>query len=122
MVPKRRVVISPCDLMLLPLSAHVCLGLVVDYWSFVSACTHHSYYKLYYLCNFASLFKLLPTPTLLCAPPTHPLIYICPIVMIFMKKSAKSDENQPLSTCQVSFKVLLYSVNEFNTKARLCFN
>ena len=44
------------------------LGLVVDYWSFVSASTRHSYSKLYYLCLLSSLIKVLPPPT----PPPRP--------------------------------------------------
>ena len=47
---------------------HVCLGLVVEYWPFVGACTRHSYSKLYYLCLLSSLIKLLLPPT----PPPHP--------------------------------------------------
>ena len=48
--------------------AHLSIGLVVEYWSFVDACTRHSYSKLYYLCLLSSLIKLLPPPT----PPLHP--------------------------------------------------
>ena len=40
----------------LPLSVHVCLGLVVEYWSIVGASTCHSYSELYYLCHISSLF------------------------------------------------------------------
>ena len=71
-----------------PLSGHIFLGLVVEYWPFVGACTHHSYSKLYYLC-FLSLFKLLPPPTLPHAPPTHPLIYTGPILMNSVKKNCQ---------------------------------
>ena len=56
------------DLIWLPLSVHVCLGLVVEYWPFVGACTRHSYSELYYLCLLSFLFKLLPPPT----PPSRP--------------------------------------------------
>ena len=56
------------DLIWLPLSVHVCLGLVVEYWPFLGACTRHSYSKLYSLCLVSSLIKLLPPPT----PPPHP--------------------------------------------------
>ena len=47
----------------LPLSLHVCLGLVVEYWPFVGACTRHSYSKLYSLCQclLSYLIKLLAT-------------------------------------------------------------
>ena len=61
------------------------------------------------------------------APPTPPRIF--PIVMNSMKKSSKIGENQPLSTCQVisctefetNRSLLLRSVSESNTKARLVF-
>ena len=56
------------DLIWLPLSVHVCLGLAVEYWPFVGTCTCHSYSKLYYLCLISSLIKLLPPPT----PPPRP--------------------------------------------------
>ena len=63
------------DLIWLPLSVHICLGLVLEYWSFVGTCTHHSYSRLYYLCHLAYLFKLLPPPT---PPPcpSHPPPYV----------------------------------------------
>ena len=69
MVPKEgsRLAVGIC-LIWLPLSVHVCLGLVVEYWPFVGACTHHRYSKLYYLCLLSSLIKLLPPPT----PPPCP--------------------------------------------------
>ena len=41
-----------------------CNGILV----LCGACTCHSYSKLYYLCLFSSLIKLLPPPT----PPPHP--------------------------------------------------
>ena len=66
----------------------------------VGECTCHSYSKLYYLCLFASLFKLLPQPTLPHTPPAHPLIYAGPILMNSMKKIM--GKNQPSSTCQVN--------------------
>ena len=56
------------DLIWLPLSVHVCLGLVVEYWPFVGAYIRHSYSKLYSLCLISSLIKLLPPPT----PPPRP--------------------------------------------------
>ena len=46
----------------------VCLGLVVEYWLFVGACTRHSYSKLHSLRLISSLIKLLPPPT----PPPRP--------------------------------------------------
>ena len=61
------------DLMLLPLSVHICISLVVEWWSFVGTCTCHSYSKLYYLCHLTSLFKFSPSPT----PPSHPHPFIC---------------------------------------------
>ena len=44
------------DLKWLPLSVHICLGLVVEYWLFVGTCGPHSYSKFYCLCYLASLF------------------------------------------------------------------
>ena len=67
-------------------SVHVCLGLVVEYWPFVGACTRHRYSKFYYLCLISSLIKLLPPPTPPRTPPTHPLIYTGPILMNSIKK------------------------------------
>ena len=59
------------ELIWLPLSVHVCLDHVVEYWPFVSAHRCHSNSELYYLCLLSSLIKLLPPPT---PPPcpTHP--------------------------------------------------
>ena len=68
MAPKEATRLAVGDLIWLPLSVHVCLGLVVEYWPFVGACTRHSYSKLYSLCLLSSLIKLLPPPT----PPPHP--------------------------------------------------
>ena len=82
------------DLTWLPLSVHVCLGLVVEYWSFVGACTRHTYSKLYYLHLLASLLKLLP-------PPTAPYIR-WPNTNEFHQKIIKTGKSQPLSTSQVS--------------------
>ena len=62
---------SRLDPIWLPLSVHICLGLVVEYWPFVGACTRHSYSKFYYLCLLSSLIKLFP-------PPTPPLRPSCP--------------------------------------------
>ena len=91
------------DLICFPLSVHVCLGLVVEYWPFVGACTRHSSSKLYYLYHLTSLFKLLPPTTPpLCPSCRPPYIYTGPILMNSMKKLSKTGKNQPLSTCQVS--------------------
>ena len=68
MAPKEGSRLAVGDLIWLPLSVRICLGLVVEYWPFVDACTRHSYSKLYYLCLLSSLIKLLPPPT----PPLHP--------------------------------------------------
>ena len=78
------------DLILIPLSVHICLGLVVEYCPFVGTCTCHSYSKLYYLCHLASLFKLLPPPTPpLC--PSHPPPYIhWPNINEFHEKIVKN--------------------------------
>ena len=90
------------DLIWLPLSMHVCLGLVVEYWPFGGACTRHSYSELYYLCLISSLFKLLPPPIPPCTLPTHlPNIY-WPDINKFHEKIVNTGENKPLSTCQVS--------------------
>ena len=54
-----------------------------------------------YLHHLASLLKLFPPPT----PPLshfHPPPYMCWPNMNSMKKSSKTGENLPLSTCQVS--------------------
>ena len=87
------------DLIWLPLSAHICLGLVVEYWSFVGTCGCHSQSKLYHWVILLLCFSFYHYPPL---PPTHPLIYTGLRLMNSMKKSSKTSENQPLSTCQVS--------------------
>ena len=71
------------DLIWLPLSEHVCLGLVVEYWPFVSASTRHSYSKLYYLCLLSFWLSFFHHPR---TPPAHPLIYTGPILMNSIKK------------------------------------
>ena len=83
------------DLVWFPLSVDICLGLVVEYWPFVGTCTHHSYSKLDYLCHLASLFKL------------DSLVHTGPILMNPFKKSSKTGENQPLSTCQLVVQKLI---------------
>ena len=84
------------------MSLHICLGLMVEYWPFVGAYTHHNYSKPYYLCLLASLFKLLPPPTLPLCPSCPPLIYTGPIIINSMKKLSKTGKNQPLPICQLS--------------------
>ena len=72
-------------------SAHLSIGLVVEYWPFVGACTRHSYSKLYYLCLLSSLIKLLSPPT---PPPSHPPPNIhWPNINEFHQKN--HGENQP---------------------------
>ena len=48
-----------------PLSVHICLCLVVEYWPFAGAYTHQSYSTLYYLCLFLCLS--------FCNHPPHPV-------------------------------------------------
>ena len=73
----------------LPLSAHVCLCLVVEYWPFVDACGCHSHSKFYHCVILLLCFSLCHHPPHPCAPPTHPVIYIGQILMNSMKKSQK---------------------------------
>ena len=68
MAPKGGLQVGCGDLIWLPLSVHVCLGLVAEYWPLVGAYTRHSYSKLHPLCLISSLIKLLPPPT----PPPRP--------------------------------------------------
>ena len=85
---------APMDLIWLPLSVHVCLGLVVEYWSFVGTCGCHSHSKLYYLHHLATHLP----------PPTPPLCPSCPFpyVVLISMNSMKTVDNQLLSTFQVS--------------------
>ena len=53
-------------------SAHICLGLVVEYWPFVGVCGHHSHSKLYHCVILLLCFSLCHHP---------PLIYTGPILM-----------------------------------------
>ena len=70
-------------------SVHVCLGLVVEYWPFVGACTRHSYSKLYSLCLISSLIKLLPPPTPPPRPPHPPPNIHWPNINEFHQKNRK---------------------------------
>ena len=69
-----------------PLSAHINLGFVVEYWPFVGACERHSHSKLYHciillLClAFATTH---PTPALILSTS---LYITSPILMNSMKK------------------------------------
>ena len=78
------------DLIWLPLSVHVCLNLVVEYWYFVGVCTHHSYSELYYLCLLSSLFKLLPPLTLSPLPSCPPPNIHWPNINEFHEKIVKN--------------------------------
>ena len=78
------------DLIWLQLSVHICLGLEVEYWPFVGACTRHSYSELYCLCLVSSLLSFCHHPSQPCTPPAHPLIYTGPILMNYLKKIIKS--------------------------------
>ena len=70
------------DLVWLPLSVHVCLGPVVEYWPFVGTCGYHStrnstiYVILLHCLSFCHHS---PHP---CTPLTHPFIYTGPILWI----------------------------------------
>ena len=81
----------------LALSAHICLGLVVEYWLFVGACGHHSHSKFYHCVILLLCFSLCHHPPHPRTPPTHPLIYTGPKLMNPMKKI-----HHYISTCQVS--------------------
>ena len=92
---------SSGDLIWLPLSVHICLSLVLEYWPFwvhvqVMATLHSTICVIFLLCW--NIFHHPPHPR---APPTQSLMYAGPILMNFMK-NAKNWQNQPLSTCQVS--------------------
>ena len=126
MAPKERLQFSCEDLVWLPLSVHICLGPVVEYWPFVGACTHHSYSKLCYLYHLSSLLKILPLPT---PPPcpSHPPPYIhWPSVNEFQEKIVKNwwKTSHYLLARLVLQNLIdnLSSLNESNTKARLVFS
>ena len=70
---KRGLQFSNGELIWIPLSVYVCLGFIVEYWPFVGTCTHHSYSKLFYLCNLALWLSFYNHPPYPHAPPTHPL-------------------------------------------------
>ena len=74
------------DLILLPLSAHIFLGLVVDYQCYAGACGHHSHYKLYHCVILLLCFSLFHHPLHPHAPAAHPLIYTGSILINSMKK------------------------------------
>ena len=64
------------DLIWHPLSVHICLGIVVEYWSFVDACTRHSYSN-YTICVFFLLYlSFYHHPPHPCTPSANPLIII----------------------------------------------
>ena len=90
MVPKGGLQVGCGHLIWLPLSVHICLGLVVEHWSFLGACRCHSYSKLYYLCLLLLLLSFFHHPPHPRTPPAHPLIYTGPILMNSMKKIIKN--------------------------------
>ena len=75
------------------LSVNVCLGLVVQYWPFVGACTCLSYSELYYLCLISYLFKLLPPPTPPPCPSHPPPNIHWPNINEFHEKIIKNWQN-----------------------------
>ena len=79
----------------LPLSAHICLNLVVEYWPFVGICGCHGLPKLYQCVTLLLCFHQPPFPAPL---PTYFLIYTGPVLMNSMKKSSKTSKNQSLSS------------------------
>ena len=87
MAPKEgsKLVVGP-DMALI-VSVHVCLGLVVEYWPFVGACTHHTVATLNStICVFFLLcFSFCHHPPHPRTPPALPLIYTCPILMNSIK-------------------------------------
>ena len=94
----------------------------------VGACTRHSYSELYYLCLLSFLFKLLPPPT----PPSRPS---CPPPNIHWPNINEFHEKNRKNLVKISHyllvrlvvqklidnEVLLCSVNDSTTKARLVF-
>ena len=61
----------------LPLTVHVCLGLVVENSPFMGTCTHHSYSKLYYCVILLLCLSFCHHLSHL-----HPLPYICWPILI----------------------------------------
>ena len=59
------------------MAVHVCLGLIVEYWSFVGMCGCHSYSKLAIVMSSCFFCK----PLQPAIPPYMPLVYI-PIYML----------------------------------------
>ena len=86
------------DLISLPLLAHVCLSLVVEYWPFLGACGCDSHSKLYQCVILLLCFSLYTTHPPSC--PFHPRPYRhWPKINNYMKKLLKSSKNQPLYIC-----------------------
>ena len=110
----------------LPLSVHVCLGLVLKYWPLVGTCTCHSYFKLYTVCVLLLLCLSFChySPYI---PPIHLLIYAAPILMNSMKNHQKLAKTCHYLLARLVVQklidnlVLLRSVNAPNTKAMLAF-
>ena len=81
------------DLILLPLLAHVCPGLVVEYWLFVGACGCHSHSKLYQSVILLLCFSLCHhLPPYSSRPPF--LVYINAWRLIEMFSSVTSYKSQ----------------------------
>ena len=100
----------------------------MEYWPFVGTCGCHSHSKLCHLCNLASLFKLLLPPTLLLYPAhSHPYIHWPDFNQFHEKNHQKLVKISHYLFARlvvqmlIGNQVLLCSVNESNTKARLLF-
>ena len=61
------------DLILLSLSAHTCLGLVMEYWPFVGACERYAHFRLYHCVILLLCFSHCHHPPHPCAPPLYTL-------------------------------------------------
>ena len=88
------------DLISVPLLAHICLGLVVEYWPLWVYVDVTATLNLP-MCHLASLFMPLPPPTP-CTPPAHLFIYTGPIsqsnIIINTGQTAYADEHWGQST------------------------
>ena len=84
-----RVLIWHGDLILFPLSANICLGLVMECLPFVGACGCHSHSKLYHCVILLLCFSLCHHPSHPHSLSTHLLVYTAQILMNSMKKSFK---------------------------------
>ena len=57
----------------LPLSVHVCLGIVVEYWPFVGTCGRHNHTKLLFVSSWFFDLAFATTHTSPVKPPANPL-------------------------------------------------